>query len=68
MYNYKKKEVKLDKIRKILGYTYRKAKVEKNEKRIEEVSNPIKKPILVLVWIRDLPMLYYSTIHHELIW
>jgi hypothetical protein len=30
MYNYKKKEVKLDKIRKILGYTYRKAKVEKN--------------------------------------
>ena len=67
MYNYKKKEVKLDKIRKILGYTYRKAKVEKNEKRIEGVSNPIKKPILVLVWIRDLPMLYYSTINHELI-
>ena len=57
----------MDKIRKILGYTYRKAKVEKNEKRIEGVSNPIKKPILVLVWIRDLPMLYYSTIHHELI-
>jgi hypothetical protein len=45
------------KIRKILGYTYRKAKVEKNEKRIEGVLNPIKKPILVLVWIRDLPML-----------
>ncbi len=33
MYNYKKKEGKLDKIRKILGYTYRKAKVEKNEKQ-----------------------------------
>jgi len=32
MYNYKKKEGKLDKIRKIFGYTYRKAKVEKNEK------------------------------------
>ena len=32
MYNYKKKEGKFDKIRKILGYTYRKAKVEKNEK------------------------------------
>jgi len=32
MYNYKKKEGKLDKIRKILGYTYRKAKVEKNAK------------------------------------
>ena len=32
MYNYKKKEGKLDKIRKILGYTYKKAKVEKNEK------------------------------------
>jgi len=60
MYNYKKKEVKLDKIRKILGYTYRKAKVEKNEKRIEGVSNPIKKPILVLVWIRDLPKLSHK--------
>ena len=67
MYNYKKKEVKLDKIRKILGYTYRKAKVEKNEKRIEGVSNPIKKPILVLVWIRDLPMLYYSILGNKLI-
>lgn len=38
MYNYKKKEGKLDKIRKILfwvihGYTYIKAKVEKNEKQ-----------------------------------
>jgi len=32
MYNYKKKEGKFDKIRKIFGYTYRKAKVEKNEK------------------------------------
>jgi len=32
MYNYKKKEGKLDKIRRILGYTYGKAKVEKNEK------------------------------------
>lgn len=32
MYNYKKKERKLDKIRKILDYTYRKTKVEKNEK------------------------------------
>ena len=43
MYNYKKKEGKLDKIRKILGYTYRKAKVEKNEKQNRGVSNPIKK-------------------------
>ena len=33
MYNYNKKEGKLDKIKKILGYTYRKAKVEKNEKQ-----------------------------------
>ncbi|KAG0543942.1 hypothetical protein BDA96_02G232400 [Sorghum bicolor] len=49
-----KKEGKLDKIRKILDYTYRKTKVEKNENRIEGVSNPIKKPILVLIWIRDL--------------
>jgi len=34
MYNYNKnkKEGKWDKIKKILGYTYRKAKVEKNEK------------------------------------
>lgn len=33
MYNYKKKEGKLDKIRRILGYTYGKAKVEKNAKQ-----------------------------------
>lgn len=32
MYNYNKKEGKLDKRKKIFGYTYRKAKVEKNEK------------------------------------
>jgi hypothetical protein len=32
MYNYKKKEGKLDKIRRISGYTYGKAKVEKNAK------------------------------------
>lgn len=67
MYNYKKKEVKLDKIRKILGYIYRKVKVEKNEKRIEGVLNLIKKFILVLVWIRDFFMLYYFIIYYELI-
>lgn len=35
MYNYKKKEGKLDKIRKIVGYRYRKEKVEKDEKKRE---------------------------------
>lgn len=32
MYNYNKKEGKLDKIKNILGYIYRRAKVEKNGK------------------------------------
>ena len=44
---------------------YRKAKVEKEEKW--KGSESKEKPILVLIWIKDLPMLYYSTINHELI-
>jgi len=44
-----------------------KQKSKRMKNRIEGVSNPIKKPILVLVWIRDPPMLYYPTINHKLI-
>ena len=70
MYNYKKKEGKLDKIRKILGYTYRKAKVEKNEKwnRGSFESNQKKDFGLSMDKGSSYAMLYYSTINHELIW
>jgi len=70
MYNYKKKEGKLDKIRKILGYTYRKAKVEKNEKwnRGSFESNQKMDFGLSMDKGSSYAMLYYSTINHELIW
>ena len=66
MYNYKKKEGKLDKIKKDRGLQIQKRKSRKGLKK-EGIPNPIKKPILVLVWIEDLPMLYYSTLNQELI-
>lgn len=66
MYNYKKKEGKLDKIKKDRGLEVQKIKSRKGLKK-QGIPNPIKKTILVLVWIEDLPMLYYSTLNYELI-
>lgn len=65
MYNYKKKKGKLDKKDSWLYIYIEKQKSKRMKNR--GVQNPIKKSILVLVWIRDLPMFYYSTINHELI-
>ena len=66
MYNYKKKEGKLDKIKKDRGLEVQKRKSRKGFKK-QGIPNPIKKTILVLVWIEDPPMLYYSTLNYELI-
>lgn len=66
MYNYKKKEEKLYKIKKARGLEIQKRKSRKKRIKKEGIPNPIKKPILVLVWIQDLPMLYYITLIREI--
>ena len=62
----RKRKGKLDKIKKDRGLEVQKRKSRKGLKK-QGIPNPIKKTILVLVWIEDLPMLYYSTLNYELI-